>query len=298
VRYQEPPLKKTKGNDPKWYIRPYVDVLQADGTIRRERRRFYLGSTSSVKNEDARAKRKEVLGTVNNGKQVVQAQIRFDELLGIFEQKFLYAKKNLSASTQAKYASHLKKHIRPAFGSLSIADITTQRIKDWLVAKQESGLSWSTRSDLRNLMRCIFREAIGWGLWQGENPAKNAKPGRKKLLRKKLKLTVDSTRNLLLTLREDVRLMVMVALFCTLRISELLGLQWKHIDFESGEIIVEQRYWRGDLDETKTAESERKVRMGFLSDLLRRYFTGPHDPDEFVMIVASDATSSLPLPSR
>jgi hypothetical protein len=175
VRYQEPPLKKTKGNDPKWYIRPYVDVLQADGTIRRERRRFYLGSTSSVKNEDARAKRKEVLGTVNNGKQVVQAQIRFDELLGIFEQKFLYAKKNLSASTQAKYASHLKKHIRPAFGSLSIADITTQRIKDWLVAKQESGLSWSTRSDLRNLMRCIFREAIGWGLWQGETKKAVAK---------------------------------------------------------------------------------------------------------------------------
>jgi len=91
-------------------------------------------------------------------------------------------------------------------------------------------------------MRCIFREAIGWGLWHGENPAKNAKPGRKKMLRKKRKLSVDETRSLLLALREDVRLIVMVALFCTLRISEVMGLQWKHVDFENGQIIIEQRY--------------------------------------------------------
>ena len=285
MRYQEPPIKKTQGKNPKYYVRPYVDVFKQDGTVGRTKQRFYLGSVESTSKNDAKAERQKVLNTLNNGKHVLQAQVEFGAILDVFEQKFLNVKGNLAASTQAKYTSHLKKHIRPAFGLRPIADINNQFIKDWLKAKEEAGLSWSTRSDLRNLMRCIFREAIGWGLWHGENPAKNAKPGRKKMVRKKRKFSADETRRLLLELREDVRLIVMVALFCTLRISEVMGLQWKHIDFANGQIIVEQRYWRGDLDLTKTADSERKVKMGLLSGLLQKYAPGPHDPEEFVFSV-------------
>ena len=288
MRYQEPPIKKTTGKNPKYYIRPYVDVFKQDGTVGRTKQRFYLGSVESTSKNDAKAERQKVLNTLNNGKHVLQAQVEFSEILDVFEQKFVNVKGNLAASTQAKYTTHLKKHIRPAFGPRGTAEINTQFIKDWLKAKEEAGLSWASRSDLRNLMRCIFREAIGWGLWQGENPAKNAKPGRKKMVWRKRKLTTEETRRFLLELREDVRLIVMVVLFCTLRISEVLGLQWKHIDFETGQIIVEQRYWRGDLAVTKTADSERKVKMGFLSGLLQRYAQGTHDPEEFVFSVKTE----------
>ena len=288
MRYQEPPIKKTQGKNPKYYVRPYVDVFRQDGTVCRKKQRFYLGSVESTSKDEAKKERKRVLDTVNNGSHVLQAQVEFGGILDVFEQKFLNVKGNLAASTQAKYTSHLKKHIRPAFGSRPIADINNQFIKDWLKAKEEAGLSWSTRSDLRNLMRCIFREAIGWGLWHGENPAKNARPGRKKMLRKKRKLTNDETRRLLLELREDVRLIVMVALFCTLRISEVMGLQWKHVDFENGQIIIEQRYWRGDLDVTKNEASERKVKMAFLGQLLQQFSPGPHEPDEFVFSVKTE----------
>ena len=285
MRYQEPPIKKTKGKNPKYYIRPYVDVFQTDGSIKREKKRFYLGSLESTSKDAAKARRQKILATLNNGRNVLQAQVEFDEILDYFEEKFVNIKGNLAASTQAKYATLLKKHIRPAFGQRPLGEITSQFIKDWLKAKEDAGLSWSTRSDLRNLMRCIFREAIGWGLWYGENPAKNAKPGRKKMLRKKFKLSTADTRRLLLELREDVRLIVMVNLFCTLRISEVLGLQWKHIDFENGQIVVEQRYWRGDVDLTKTTDSERKVKMGLLGGLLQEYAPGPHDPEESVFSV-------------
>src|ERR1019366_2647673 len=56
----------------------------------------------------------------------------------------------------------------------------------------------------------------------------------------------------------------------------------------AGQIIVEQRYWRGDLAVTKTADSERKVKMGFLSGLLQRYAQGTHDPEEFVFSVKTE----------
>ena len=91
----------------------------------------------------------------------------------------------------------------------------------------------------------------------------------------------------------------MTALFCTLRISKVLGLQWKHIDYVNGQFIVEQRYWRGDLDLTKTVDSERKVKMGFLADLLQRYAPGAHDGEEFVFSVktvkASGVTQNRPV---
>ena len=56
------------------------------------------------------------------------------------------------------------------------------RIDDWLAAKNEAGLSWSTRSDFRNLMSCIFRQAKKWGRWKHENPAQHATVGRKRMV--------------------------------------------------------------------------------------------------------------------
>ena len=154
VRNQNPPLQKTNGKNPRWFIRPYVDRLQADGSVKRDRERIYLGSCADLDRKTASVQRAEVLRRLNNGAYTLQSQINFGEFLDLFEKKFVEAKDNLAASTQAKYAAHLKNHIRPAFGHLAIAEITTLRIDDWLAAKNDAGLSWSTRSDLRNLMSC------------------------------------------------------------------------------------------------------------------------------------------------
>jgi hypothetical protein len=60
----------------------------------------------------------------------------------------------------------------------------------------------------------------------------------------------------------------------------VLGLQEKHLDFERGLILIRQRYYRGDLDETKNDGSRRDVCMGYLSDDLKSLCKG--DPERFV----------------
>ena len=143
VRNQNPPLQKTNVKNARWFIRPYVDRLQPDGSVKRERERIYLGSCSEMDRKSAGVQRAEPLGRINNGSYVLQSQINFGEFLDLFEKKFVEAKDNLAASTQAKYAAHLKNHIRPAFGHLAIGEITTLRIDDWLAAKAgDAGLSW------------------------------------------------------------------------------------------------------------------------------------------------------------
>jgi integrase len=54
-------------------------------------------------------------------------------------------------------------------------------------------------------------------------------------------------------------------LYCTLRISEVLGVQWKHVDFRRGVILVSQRFYRGDVDVVKSERSQRDVPMGLLA---------------------------------
>jgi integrase len=52
------------------------------------------------------------------------------------------------------------------------------------------------------------------------------------------------------------------------RISEVTGLKVKHVDFAKGCIRIDQRNWRGDIDEPTTAKSKRILALG---DLSRRY---------------------------
>ena len=80
-------------------------------------------------------------------------------------------------------------------------------------------------------------------------------------------------------------LICQTALFCGLRISEVLGLEWRHVHFDGGLLMIRKRYYRGDLDEPKSSRGVRDVSMGHLADDLRRLWPGPAEADRFVFEV-------------
>ena len=209
----------------------------------------------------------------------------FGRFLDDYERHFVLAPSNLAASTRAKYLCHIKNHIRPAFGERAFLEITVRGIEQFLNEKGAAGLSWATRTDLRNLLGAIFSTAQRWDVWDGRNPAQRAHVGRRKQVREKRKLTTQDMRLLLESLPADVRIIATLALSCTLRISEVMGLQWKHIDFARGIAMVRQRYYRGDLDETKSERSTRDVPLGHLTAELAKLYPGPKASDEFVFAV-------------
>jgi integrase len=171
-------------------------------------------------------------------------------------------------------------------------EVTGQRVQEWLDAKGAAGKSWSTCADLRNLMSGIFQQARAWKYWEDSNPIEYVTAGRKKLVREKKKLTDDQTRKLLAALPSQVRTMACVALFCGLRISEVLGLQEKHVNFADGTLKIEQRFHRGGLDTCKTRKSERTVPVGYLSGDLRMLCMG--DLERFVFQVETKAGRAGP----
>ncbi|MGI9073254.1 MAG: tyrosine-type recombinase/integrase [Bryobacteraceae bacterium] len=270
-RFQNPKIQQSKNGS--YFIRPRVDVVTAEGLVRRKET-IVLGMSKRA----AVAKKNEVMGVVNQAQYMIQSQISFGEMLDNFQRA--HASK-LGYVAQSKYANLIKNHIQPAFGNLSMYEITTQRIQSWLDRKGEAGFSWSTRTDLRNLLSGVFSRATEWGLYKEPNPVRFVHAGRRALVLEKRKLDIDQTRRLLASLPPDLRVMCCTCLFCTLRVTEALGLQEKHLDFERNVILIRQRFFRGDLDKrTKSARSCRDVPMGYLGFDLKQLCTG--DPERFV----------------
>jgi integrase len=276
-RYQEPALKQTKNGV--WYIRPWVDVIK-NGKVARAKKTITIGAMGK---REARTKVREIMSTINRADYVITSQINFGRFLDEYER--LHVDKQAS-STRAKYRSHLKNHIRPAFEKLMLCDLQSLTVQQWLDAKAELDaegnpkLSWATRTDIRNILSSIFTKAIEWGRWKDKNPIEPVHAGRKRAVREKRKLTDEQTRRLLAALPYDLRVACCVCLFCTLRVSEAFGLQELHLDFDKGIINVRQRWYRGDLDVCKNQTSERDLPMGYLANDLQNLCKG--DPDRFV----------------
>jgi integrase len=278
-RYQEPTLEQTQRGV--WFIRPWVDVIK-NGKVTRAKKTIAIGVMGK---RDAQSKAREIMQTINRAEYVITSQINFGRLVD--ECQAMHVDR-LAASTREKYRNHLKNHIRPAFEKMMLCDIQPLLVQRWLDSKAEPsgdkpGLSWATRTDLRNILSSIFTKAIDWGRWKDQNPIERVHAGRKLAAREKRKLTDDQTRRLLAALPADVRLAV--GLFCTLRISEILGLQEKHLDFEHGLILVRQRFYRGDLDQPKNPKAVRDVPMGYLAADLKATCKG--EPDRFVFQIAT-----------
>ena len=73
------------------------------------------------------------------------------------------------------------------------------------------------------------------------------------------------------------KVLINLALFTSLRRGEIMGLEWRHIDFKEGTLMVEQasQYLPGQGTFTKTPKNETSARVislpAFLVDMLRQH---------------------------
>jgi integrase len=288
VRLLNPKLQQTRGRTPRWFIRPLVERPAPDGSITRKLEYIYLEADSK---KEALKERTRILERLNKRDVVLAAQLTFGELLDEYLRRHVNRDGVLSASTQNKYVGHIKNHIRPAFESMPLGVMTSARIEAWLDGKREK-LSYATRLDLKNILVGIFAKADDWGYWRDrKNPAASVNVGRPAVARPRRKLSIEETRQLLDRLPEDVRDICEVALFCTLRISEVLGLQERDVDTVAGTLRVERRWYRGDVDTPKSLKSRRMVALGHLAPRIAERLQG--QPDRFLFAVRTHTTRRL-----
>ncbi len=189
----------------------------------------------------------------------------------------------LAASTKQKYRNHFHNHILPRWASTPIGDFRAKDVLDWL--QEESG-SWYMMADLRNIMSGIFTKAQEWDLLPDTfaNPIARVKLPKKWQVYERRILTEEETAHVLVHLRDPHRLICELCLATGARISEVTGLQIKHVALQSGCIRIEQRNWRGDIDSPKTERSKRTLTLGSLAERLKLWIESleDHRPEAWV----------------
>ncbi len=188
------------------------------------------------------------------------------------------AKKILQPTTYNRYLDYTHSRIIPAFKSILVHQVKPMHISDFLDNLSENGmrkdnqsgtLSAGTIEYYHRILRNIFKYAVEREYIKESPAAKIKKP---KVGQKEVEVYDESETNILFEALNDAeihwRVFVKMATTTALRRSELLGLEWKHIDMDEGTVSVKQAltYTRESgyhTGETKTKGSKRKVSLPF-----------------------------------
>jgi integrase len=304
VRIQHPGVhERTDRGGSYWYFRYWDDVLQPEGTTKAIRRFHVIGPSNGenrLSKKKAEVERDKFLAKIN--KPTIQEKVA-DGLVLLAKMVDKYKAAHVEAEvagrfllakpTRLKYLLHLEQRIVPQWGERRLREINPDEVQQWLF---ETCDSWHMMNDLRGIMSGIYTKAEEWGYWpEGRrNPISRVKIGEKWSVRPERILTDEETVRVLARLNDPNLLVIETAIATGARISEILGLTWRHVDLQTGIIRIVQRNWRGDIDDPKSKTSKRPLTLGYLVDRFRvKAVPDDAQPDKWVF-VRSDG-SGLPL---
>ena len=186
----------------------------------------------------------------------------------MYEAGYLGRENQIAKPTRAKEKFYLATYIVPKWGALRLNQIQPKAVEDWLHTTFDS---WWTMHGVRAIMGRVFVHAEGHGLWEEgkRNPASKAKLGKRRYKHERRILSFDETARVLARLEEPIRLIVEVCIATGARISEVLGLQWRHLDVNAATIKIEQRVWHQDVGRPKSEDSRRVLGIGDLAHRFR-----------------------------
>lgn len=187
-------------------------------------------------------------------------------------------------STRRGYEIWLKNYIGPRWDDVLITDMQARPVELWLDTLQ---LAPKSKLHIRGLLRLLWEYAM----WRGDIPTQrnpmelvSVKHATQRV-RKTRSLTVEQFQLLLECFDDSLcwRTMLLLAISFGMRISELLGLKWKDVDWLGKTVRIERGVVKQIVDEVKSSHSART--MVIADELLRvlqhwrqaSQFSGPED---------------------
>ena len=164
----------------------------------------------------------------------------------------------LRHSSQSAANSWLKNYVEPVWGEKLITELQPRNVELWL---ESLTLAPKTRGHVRELLHRLVDYAMWSGLIPvGPNPISLVTVrGCSKRTREPRNLTVEEFHSLSKHLREPFKTMVLLQLCLALRVSELLALRWKNVDWIGAKLNVENGIVNQHLDEVKTYGSRKRL---------------------------------------
>ncbi len=181
-------------------------------------------------------------------------------------------------STKKGYDNYLRRWIVPKWGECPLGKIRPIEVELWL---RQLPLARSSCAKIKNIMRVLFNHARRYELFDG-NPIHLVRQSAKRRTIPHI-LSIHEIQQLLGAVGALARILIFIDATTGLRQSELFGLRWKDLDFDSGEINVVRSVVHGVISNCKTESSMKPIPMGpYLADMLKKWkretrYAGPDD---------------------
>lgn len=251
--------------------------IKADGTRNRH--------TKTVKAKGVREARKllaEFETEVEAGEYIAPEKMTLAAFVDEWREK--YARKELRVKTLDIHDRFLKNRILPVLGHMRLDKITPIHIVNFLTNDQrqdgrEGPIAAGTLEYLYRILKNIFTRATEWRIIK-HNPVADVK--RPKVMAKEIEVYDENEISLLFAALEKEplhwQILILLAITTGLRRGELVGLEWKHIDLDTGIIEVKQSISLSEngeriITEPKTKKSKRKISLpDSIMDSLKEYY--------------------------
>ncbi|MET7858440.1 tyrosine-type recombinase/integrase [Streptomyces sp. NPDC005318] len=146
--------------------------------------------------------------------------------------------RKLAARSRERNEAVIRLHIRPTFGSGSLADVTTSRVRSWRGQLLAAGVGEPTVVKAYQVLRAIMNTAVDDELVR-RNPCRVKGADRYDVPERPV-LTVAEVYAVADAMAPRYRLLVLLAAFTTLRFGELASLRRRDID-TAGRVVLVQR---------------------------------------------------------
>lgn len=202
--------------------------------------RSFTGKTQ----KEVREKMQATAVEVNQGIYQAPSKMTVGQWLDIWQRDYLGSVK---PATIQMYRGHIKNHIKPALGAVRLERLHPHDVQEFV---NNLELSPATVRNIHQVLRTSLGKAVDLG-YIARNPAARCELPRQD--QQEVQPFSDAQTAALLDAARgsEVENLLIVALFTGLRQSEVLGLTWDVIDFDSGTIRVNKQLNRqGHLAES------------------------------------------------
>lgn len=237
-----------------WYLLYWVDEFR-NGRRHRKRKRVKLAPATTGLRE-VKKLRDEHLRDLNQGltPAVGPATTLSEYFRDVYKPAIM---PTMAKSTQDRYESVVTKHLTPALGETSLAEMTPLNLQRYLSSLNRSKLAHESIDKIRDVLSSILGSAVKFR-YLIKNPAEGLKlPPAKKGKRSKPFITPEQFNQLLAQMAEPYATMVFTAVHTGLRASELIGLRWEDVHRDS--ITIDERCCRGDWGAPKSDASNATI---------------------------------------
>jgi integrase len=226
-----------RGKTPQRYGMYREDVLQANGTFKRVRRCVLLGPVSSLSERAAWKRFQPYLDRVN-------AAAKMPPGSGITLEAFVKEWRtnvavNLKGSTTRAAESHLRAHILPKLGSLTLTEINTKTVQSF-VAYLATGRSRKTVENVLLTLSSILRIARAWEYACGNFSLADITMPREGVRKEQRSFTDAEVGKILSAAPEPFGTILAVTAVLGLRIGEVLALRVSDVDLARRIVRVRQ----------------------------------------------------------